>query len=204
MDGGYDDGYKTCPCFWGREPGSLVQRLMKYLPTVTGLSVLDVGCGEGKNSVFLAQHGAVVRALDVSALALSNARQAWLPLENIIWEQADIRAITIPKGTYDIVIAYGLLHCLSGVDEIRETIQKLQCATKNGGYNLICVFNGRYQDLSAHPGFMPCLLKHDVYVQMYSNWQLLDVSDTDLFETHPHNSVPHTHSLTRMITRKIR
>ena len=31
---------------------------------------------------------------------------------------------------------------------------------------------------------------------------MLEVSDTDLVETHPHNQVRHTHSMTRLIARK--
>jgi hypothetical protein len=37
---------------------------------------------------------------------------------------------------------------------------------------------------------------------MYRGWTLLHQSDEDLHETHPHNSIPHVHSMTRLIARK--
>jgi hypothetical protein len=69
MSGGYDDGYRRCPCFWGKTPGKLVSALADIVPSFHGLRILDAGCGEGKNAVFFAQRGAFVRAIDVSALA---------------------------------------------------------------------------------------------------------------------------------------
>ena len=61
IDGGYDSGYRACPCFWGSDPGSLVSRLATIVPSFTGLQVLDAGCGEGKNAIFLAGKGAWLR-----------------------------------------------------------------------------------------------------------------------------------------------
>jgi tellurite methyltransferase len=203
MDGGYDNGYQACPCFWGREPGSLVKKLMESLGSVRGLDVLDAGCGEGKNAAYLAQRGARVRALEVSQRALDNARAAWRDTANIRWELGDARTIAVAPHSYDIVIAYGLLHCLPGSEEILALIARLQAATRNGGLHVICAFNGRRQELAqAHPGFNPCTPGHRLYVDAYRGWEMIEVSDSDLVETHPHNNVQHTHSMTRLIARK--
>ena len=53
MSGGYDEGYIASDCFWGEEPGSLIRQLGEVLTDFAGLSVLDAGCGEGKNAVHL-------------------------------------------------------------------------------------------------------------------------------------------------------
>lgn len=203
MDGGYDVGYRTCPCFWGEEPGSLVKQLELLLGSIDGLSVLDAGCGEGKNAVYLAAKGARVDAFDISELALANARSAWPHTKQITWNIGDVRNSKFPKAQYDIVIAYGLLHCLESFDEIQSAIIKFQEATKVGGYNIVCAFNDRFQDLSAHPGFVPCLLRHNSYVDFYSNWKIIVESDSDLIESHPHNNIRHKHSMTRLITQRL-
>ena len=49
LNGGYDDGYSRCARFWGRSPGSLVQRFIANV-ACKGLRILDLGCGEGKNA----------------------------------------------------------------------------------------------------------------------------------------------------------
>jgi SAM-dependent methyltransferase len=202
MDGGYDSGYAACECFWGREPGSLVTKLVARLGSVSGLAVLDAGCGEGKNAAYLARRGARVRAVEVSTRALDNARQAWRDMGGIDWESGDARTIALAPAAYDIVIAYGLLHCLADAGEILAVITRLQAATRSGGYHVVCAFNGRRQELAeAHPGFHPCTLEHRVYLDAYSGWELIEATDSDLVETHPHNNVRHTHSMTRLIAR---
>ena len=202
MQSPYDVGYASCPCFWGRRPGSLLSRLTRLLPSWFGLSVLDLGCGEGKNAAFVAQRGATVRAIDISVLALRNALAAWPTIANITWEHADIRHLQLEPNTYDVILAYGLLHCLGSESEVRRTVALIQSATIPRGFNVICAFNSRSQDLTAHPRFDPILLRHNHYVGFYDNWQLLHSTDSDLNEVHPHNGIRHTHSMTRLIARK--
>lgn len=202
MSGGYDEGYKSCPCFWGKKPGSLILELQKILPDLAGLSVLDIGCGEGKNAAFFGTNGSTVKAIDVSEIAISKARQVWGEVEHITWEVNDVRQTTIHSLCYDVVIAYGLLHCLTDEREIKEIVTKLKRATKIGGYNIVCTFNSRYQELDAHPGFHPCLMRHSFFVDLYDDWEILHESDSDLHEQHPHNNIAHTHSMTRLISRR--
>jgi tellurite methyltransferase len=201
MNGGYDSGYARCPCFWGRAPGSLIRLLISYVPNLRDMKVLDAGCGEGKNAAFLSGLGATVRAIDISEVAIRNGKSAFNHNGGIDWQIGDIRKIEL-KEQYDIVIAYGLLHCLSSETEICEAVQKLQSATRIGGYNVVCVLNSRYQDLSAHPDLVPTLLHHRSYLDLYASWEVLQGTDTDLTESHPHNNISHTHSLTRLIARK--
>src|SRR5215470_1918696 len=138
--GGYDDGYAACSCFWGREPGSLIRRLLERTADVGGLRILDAGCGEGKNAHAFAARAASVTAVDCSPLALRNARRAW-PEDQIDWVQADVRDIRWPPQTFDLVIAYGLLHCLAARPDIEDIEWRFKAATRSGGRHVICAFN---------------------------------------------------------------
>lgn len=203
MSGGYDDGYSVCPCFWGKEPGSMVRKLFTYLPDdLRRWRALDAGCGEGKNARALSERNVEVIAIDCSCEALKNAQRWITHNESIHWVRADIGNVNLLDEHFDIVVAYGLLHCLSTREQIKTCISKLGCATKRGGFHVVCTFNSRYQDLSAHPYFNPCLLPHDFYLEQYANWHMLEATDEDLREVHPHNRIPHTHSLTRLIVQK--
>jgi 2-polyprenyl-3-methyl-5-hydroxy-6-metoxy-1,4-benzoquinol methylase len=166
-----------------------------------GLSVLDAGCGEGKNAHALAARAAKVTAVDCSALALRNARAAW-PEDQIKWVQADVRDLELPVQGFDLVIAYGLLHCLSNGSEIENVVLRLKETTRDGGRHVVCTFNARRQELAAHKGFEPCLMSHGDYLALYHDWTIEEASDEDLHETHPHNRIAHVHSLTRMIVLK--
>jgi ubiquinone/menaquinone biosynthesis C-methylase UbiE len=202
MNGGYDDGYKACPCFWGRSPGRLITRLFALLPDISGRRVLDAGCGEGKNAHALVERGAgAVVAIDCSELALRNAKAAWEG-DPIQWIQTDICSFGIGDSEFDIVVAYGLLHCLRSETEIREVVRRFQRGTSIGGWHVVCALNRRRQELAAHPELHSCLLSHDAYVDMYGAWDIEEQSDEDLYEIHPHNNIPHVHSVTRLIARR--
>jgi SAM-dependent methyltransferase len=202
MNGGYEDGYKSCACFWGRKPGRLVEQVASMLGDVRGLDVLDAGCGEGKNAAFFAGRGATVRAVDVSVIAIEHARNWFGDIANVSWEIADIRQSDLSPSSFDIVIAYGLPHCLASEAEVIAVLERLKMATKADGLNVVCSFNERRQELSAHPGFAPTLLHHAKYLDLYSDWQLPYQSDEDLTEVHPNNGIRHTHSLTRLIAKR--
>ena len=200
---GYDDGYAACPCFWGTEPGSLVRDLVSRVGSVRGWRILDVGCGEGKNADYLWRLGAEVTGVEASSLALENAKRAF-PSSGVHWCHADVRNEKFERHAYDLVLAYGLFHCLADEDEVRSIIGVLREATKPGGRHVVCAFNDRFQELSAHPGFRPCLVPHATYTSLYADWEIEVLSDADLRETHPHNGIDHIHSMTRLIARQNR
>jgi cyclopropane fatty-acyl-phospholipid synthase-like methyltransferase len=171
--------------------------------SMSGMRILDVGCGEGKNAAYLAGLGAVVRAFDVSPLAIRNARIAWGELSNVTWEVADLRTLPLESAPFDVIVAYGVFHCLSAPEEIYSAARRLQQATTAGGYNVVCAFNSRYQDLrNAHPTLRPTLLRHEDYQLIYSDWDLITISDSDLHESHPDRNIPHIHTVTRLLAQR--
>jgi len=203
MEGGYDDGYKACDCFWGRSPGSLILKLAEQVPDMREMTALDVGCGEGKNALFLARHGATVRAMDISDRAIDHARRESENIQNVAWESNDAMEVDLGTEKFDIVVAYGVFHCLRSPNTIETLVRRMQNATRVGGWFVACSFNRRHQELKAHPGFHPCLIDHADYISLFELWNIQHQSDLDLHETHPHNLIPHTHSMTRILARKV-
>ncbi len=199
--GGYDDGYEAVPCLWGTEPGSLVQMVLSMPEFGWTRRVLDIGCGEGKNAAAFARSGCQVDAVDCSPAAIANGKRTFTDAP-IKWLCEDARTFPCEANSYDIVVGYGVFHCLSNNIEVDQLVDRLRQTTRRGGLNIVCTFNDRSHDLSAHPGFAPLLLPHQWYVDRYLGWELLHSSDADLIETHPHNLIRHHHSLTRIIARR--
>lgn len=66
---------------------------------------LDLGCGQGRNAVWLAQRGWQITAVDFSEVALAQAR--CLPRSratSVEWVMADLREYEPPVGTFDLVL----------------------------------------------------------------------------------------------------
>jgi SAM-dependent methyltransferase len=59
--------------FYSKEPSSFLLGHFDLLPP--GAKILEVGCGEGRNSIALAKKGFQVTAADFSAVALERARK---------------------------------------------------------------------------------------------------------------------------------
>ncbi|MEO9595993.1 class I SAM-dependent methyltransferase [Rhodopirellula bahusiensis] len=167
-----------------------------------GSAIWDAGCGEGKNAIHFARIGANVLATDVSKIAIENARRFWPDAHLVSWEVADVVLAKPRNDQFDMVVLYGLLHCLPDSNSVEKFVNLAKRSAKPGGHHVVVAFNSRKQELHAHPGFAPTLLSDIRIADLYSDWTILHHTDTDLFETHPHNQIPHTHSMTRIIARK--
>ena len=59
----FEKEYQKKEAYWGRKPDKIVRLISKYKSFG---EVLDLGAGEGKNSIFLAKGGFKVTSLDIS------------------------------------------------------------------------------------------------------------------------------------------
>ena len=79
-----------------------------------GMRILDVGCGAGRNLVYLLRAGYDVSAVDISADAVAATRQLaaaiapLVPDENFRVESAD--ALSFDDERFDVVISSAVLH----------------------------------------------------------------------------------------------
>ncbi len=79
-----------------------------------GLTVLDAGCGQGRNLVFLLRQGNDVLALDPDADAVAAARRLFsslaprLPASNL--RQEAVESSTFPDEAADVVLSSAVLH----------------------------------------------------------------------------------------------
>lgn len=200
IDGGYDEGYRAITGFWGTSPSSVVVDFLSK-NNVANLRILDAGAGEGKNAAAFARLGAVVEAIECSAAAIKNGRLLFSQ-EKIDWLHADITAVHILAESYDVVVCYGLVHCMSSEKAALDLLAKTMAGVRRGGVFILASFNAGTHDLSAHPGFRPLLLPHQWFLDVFTGWHTDIATDSILFETHPHNQIPHHHSLTRILARK--
>ena len=70
-----------------------------------GQAVLDVACGEGRNSVWLARQGCDVAGIDISPLARQKARRlAEKHAVSVAWDQADIRTFNWGGARFDAIV----------------------------------------------------------------------------------------------------
>ena len=107
---------------------------------ITG-KVLDVGCGTGENALFLCQRGLDVLGLDLSSVAIAQARtKAQARGVRAHFEVGSAMDLLSLGETFDTVIDSGLLHILSDADRARLGTS-LHGVLQPGGYLYLLAFN---------------------------------------------------------------
>jgi SAM-dependent methyltransferase len=99
----WDDAYASRELVWTAEPNVFVVRELGGLPPGRAL---DLGAGEGRNAIWLAERGWQVTAVDFSAVALAKAAQlaAGRGVTGITWVDADLRGYQPPPESFDLVL----------------------------------------------------------------------------------------------------
>src|SRR4029077_17771737 len=99
----WDQRYRAPEYIFGTEPNVFLAGQKKHFKR--GDRILDVGCGEGRNSVWLAGLGCDVTGLDVSPLALDKARRLaagqGVPVQFV---ETDVRDWTWEPTSFDAVV----------------------------------------------------------------------------------------------------
>jgi SAM-dependent methyltransferase len=84
---------------------------------------LDLATGKGQNAIFLAEQGFEVLGIDVSPVALEEARRcAEEKSLGVTWQQADLELIQLPTSHYNLVLNFNYLQ-RSLVPQIRKTLK---------------------------------------------------------------------------------
>lgn len=100
----WDDMYRSRPRVWsGRPNPQLVAEAGGLAPG----TALDLGCGEGADALWLAEHGWTVTAVDVSAVALERAAAHAAETgfgQRVTWLQRDLETWA-PEERFDLVSA---------------------------------------------------------------------------------------------------
>jgi cyclopropane fatty-acyl-phospholipid synthase-like methyltransferase len=102
----------------------------------SGATALSVADGEGRNSVWLAEQGLAVTALEISPVALEKARRlARGRGVTVSFVQADMLKAKWPPATYDFVV--GIFIQFVGPEEREIQFARLKQALKPGGLLLL-------------------------------------------------------------------
>ena len=90
-------------------------------PEITGLRVLDLGCGAGEMCRWLAQRGAAsVMGADVSERMLAKAQKQ--VQERVTYIRGSAEGITFPADTFDLVVSSLMLHYIEDIKPVFEKI----------------------------------------------------------------------------------
>ena len=130
----WDRRYSSDDYLFGTAPAAFLTRHARHLPKAG--RVLSVADGEGRNSVWMAEQGLEVTAMDGSAVALEKARKLAVAREvHVAFRLGDVLTWDWGAAPYDAVVAI-FIQFVGPEDRVR-VFRGLDQALKPGGMLLL-------------------------------------------------------------------
>jgi tellurite methyltransferase len=165
-------------------------------------NIADIGAGEGRNAIYLAQRWHTVTAIDTA--------KAWLEkleiytLQNKLQIQCmcnDIEDFLDTEKIYDVLVCNQVLHCLQH-EKIPNIIQKMQERTQKNWYNAIGSFIApdeatknilieRWQHL----------FREQELLEYYKDWKV-SLYKEERWPEETHGEKPHRHYIVTLLAQK--
>ena len=124
------------------EAQAFILRLLDYLKPAPGSRILDIACGRGRHSKFLAAQGFDITGIDLSFESIEYAKQ--FENENLHFYQHDMRLpmwINYFDYAFNFFTSFGYFATHREHDDAVSTIAK---TLKKGGYALFDYLNAHY------------------------------------------------------------
>ncbi|HLG78356.1 MAG TPA: methyltransferase domain-containing protein [Ktedonobacteraceae bacterium] len=198
------------PFYYGLKPTVELEHFLHETQPPIG-EALDLGCGEGRNSLLLARYGYHVHAVDASSHGIEKLQKyaSSQDLNSIDGEVADVRTLQLRPNSYDAIVAVTILDHISE-EEGKKVATSMIDALKPGGFVFI-------EDFTIHdPGANAIRKENETisetasFVQHYfdegelATW--FSTLETLLYEEimkyDDSHGKPHYHGVARLIARK--
>ena len=164
--------------------------------------ILEAGCGEGQNAIYLAKQGHHVDAFDLSEYGIAKLKhRCELADTQVNAFVADLTAYQF-KQHYDMVISIGTLHFVEK-DEWRRFIINAKEYTNIGGIHIIQIFTDTVPASEDIAPFAIGLAKDEELKELYTDWEILQFKSYVFEDEHP-NVPKHLHASNKIVARRIR
>ncbi|MEC8295213.1 MAG: class I SAM-dependent methyltransferase [Pseudomonadota bacterium] len=184
---------------FGTAPAQFLRDHLDYL--IAGQSVLAVADGEGRNSVFMAERGLEVTALEFAPTALDRARSlATEKRVTVDFQHCDILNDPWPKAQYDIVA--GIFIQFVGPEGRAVQFDRMQAATKPGGVVMLHGYTQKQMEYgTGGPPFLENLYTPEMLRAAFSGWEIvtLEAYEREVQEGRGHSGMS---ALIDLIARK--
>ena len=197
----YEKWYEGDEYYWGLDPGDFLDELIRLCPPSEDKKVLDIGCGEVKDAVYMAEKGYDVTAFDLTdngikkTIALAEKRNV-----KINAYVDDINTFYTDEK-YDIIYSTGTVQYLFD-ENIKGFFEKLENITKPNGIVFINVFVEKsFLELPPDWDIEEKMWKSGELFTYFADWKIEHIDEV-IFEDNS-GGVPHYHCMDTIICRKV-
>lgn len=164
--------------------------------------VLEAGCGEGQNAVYLAQKGYQVDAFDLSEHGIAKLkRRCEQSNAQVNAFVADLTTYQF-KQYYDMILCFGTLHFVDK-DGWKRFIRNAKEYTHIGGIHIMQIFTDAVPASEDIAPFAIGLAKDGEMKELYTDWDILQFKSYVFEDEHP-NVPKHMHASNKIVARRIK
>lgn len=198
----YEEEYVTPEYYWGLKPNSDCYKVLELMPPTKHLKLLDIGCGEGKDSVFFARNGYDVTAFDISDAGIEKTKRLADKVGvNVKVFKADISDFRL-STQFDILFSSGVLHYIKP-EYRKEIFDNYKNHTNKNGMHFFNVFVQKpfiapppENEPNAYEWKSGELLSH------YHDW-LIESCPEVIFDCNS-SGIPHQHAMSKVFSKRIK
>jgi tellurite methyltransferase len=209
----FDEQYRSEPRYWWRDkvryasdpdlyPESLLtQMTLRVRGCKRPGRMLDIGAGEGSDSIRMALLGYSVDAVEISKVGADKIRAFAEEADVTVNVQVADIVTYEPDGQFDLVVCNGVLQY---IEDKELVVDRMQRATRAGGINVISLWSTHTSVPACHE-IVPvyCDNENGIVTHMYEDWPKEFIYFDRNKSENSHSGMPaHSHSHIKLIARK--
>lgn len=138
------------------EPSADLLLLFKKKQLSRGMKALDVGCGLGTQTRFMAQRGVKATGIDIAETAIRKAREQLLKEKDTVanFVVGDVSHMPMPTASFEFVYDRGCYHHLD-ISQRKAYVKEVSRVLVPGGLLHMVVFSGAMVPLEVIEYFLP-------------------------------------------------
>lgn len=178
--------------------------IVEQIPTLLRIgTVIDIGCGMGRNSIYLAQQGFSVTAIDFSKKGIERLQQRAREKELQIHAIAqDVTTLSLETNVDCAVISY-VLHQIPA-RKAKGLIYDLKAHTTIGGIHAIAAFTKKGDFYKREKGRGSWYLEQGELKAVYANWDIISYEERKTLSVDKRgDGTPYTNLTAFLLAKKV-
>ncbi len=141
MNNVWDNVYQKNASFFGAEPSNFASTSYKKMKENNVKEILELGCGQGRDSLFFASKQIMVKTLDYSKVAIEDltkqAMNKGLPMKSIVFDARS--GIPLHDSQFDAVYSHMFFNMHFAKSELRFLFGEVKRVLKPNGMHFFSV-----------------------------------------------------------------
>jgi SAM-dependent methyltransferase len=139
----WDKTYASANDFFGRDPSELAVSALSTFKDNRVRTILELGCGQGRDTWFFAKNGFEMTALDYSEAGIcqmkERAKDAGAKVSLKVYDARD--PLPFPDGSFDAIYSHMFFTMEFTEEEVAKMLVECQRVLRPGGINIYSVRN---------------------------------------------------------------